>query len=135
MGSTRIQLVMQFLSETFLITLFAVIVSIGLTPVILNLFSDFIAPGVSADFIHQPGIFLFLLMLTVVVSVLSGFYPALLLSGYKPVLVLKNQAQSNSHKSRNARLRKSLTVSQFVIAQFFIMATILVSKQIYYAFA
>ena len=133
MGSTRIQLVVQFLSETFLITLFAVIVSICLTPVILNLFSDFIAPGVTADFIHQPGIFLFLLMLTVVVSILSGFYPALLLSGYKPVLVLKNQVQSNNHKTRNAWLRKSLTVSQFVIAQFLIMATILVSKQIYYA--
>src|SRR6201999_2410947 len=53
--------------------------------------------------------------------------------GYKPVLVLKNQAQSNRHKTRNAWLRKSLTVSQLVIAQFFIMATLLVSKQIYYA--
>src|SRR5258708_2049068 len=56
-----------------------------------------------------------------------------MLSGYKPVLVLKNQAQSNSHKTRNAWLRKSLTVTQFIIAQFFIMATLLVSKQIYYA--
>jgi len=55
------------------------------------------------------------------------------LSGYKPVLVLKNQAQSNSNRTRNAWLRKSLTVSQFVIAQFFIMATVLVSKQISYA--
>ena len=133
MGSTRIQLVMQFLSETFLITFFAVIISIGLAPLILKLFADFVAPGVRADYIHQPGIFLFLFGLTIVVGILSGFYPALLLSGYKPVLVLKNQAQSNSHKSRNAWLRKSLTVSQFVIAQFFIMATLLVSKQIYYA--
>jgi putative ABC transport system permease protein len=47
--------------------------------------------------------------------------------------VLKNQPQSNSSRTRNAWLRKSLTVSQFVIAQFFIMATVLVSKQIYYA--
>ncbi len=133
MGSSRTQLIVQFLSETFLITLFAVVISACLAPVILNLFSDFIAPGVKADYIHQPGIFVFLLILTVVVSVLSGFYPALMLSGYKPVLVLKNQAQSNSHKSRNAWLRKSLMVSQFVIAQFFIMATILVGKQIYYA--
>jgi len=133
MGSTRRQLITQFLSETFLITLFSVIISIGLAPLILKLFSDFVAPGVKADYIHQPGIFLFLFALTIVVSVLSGFYPALMLSGYKPVLVLKNQAQSNSHKTRNAWLRKSLTVSQFVIAQFFIMATMLVSKQIYYA--
>ncbi|HTD42484.1 MAG TPA: FtsX-like permease family protein [Mucilaginibacter sp.] len=133
MGSTRTQLVVQFLSETFLITLFSVIISVCLAPLILKLFSDFIAPGVKADFISQPGIFLFLFILTIVVCVLSGFYPALMLSGYNPALVLKNQAQSNSHKTRNAWLRKSLTVSQFVIAQFFIMATILVSKQIYYA--
>ncbi|HEX3384939.1 MAG TPA: ABC transporter permease, partial [Mucilaginibacter sp.] len=133
MGSNRSQLITQFLSETFLITLFAVIISVALAPLILSLFSDFITPGVKADYLQQPNIFLFLLALIVVVSLLSGFYPALLLSGYKPVLVLKNQAQSNSHKTRNAWLRKSLTVSQFVIAQFFIMATLLVSKQVYYA--
>src|SRR3569833_1512615 len=82
MGSSRTQLIVQFLSETFLITLFAVIISIALTPLILKLFSDFIAPGVKANFLHQPDIFLFLLALIVVVGVLSGFYPALLLSGY-----------------------------------------------------
>jgi len=133
LGSNRRQLITQFLSETFLITLFAVIISIGLAPLILKLFSDFITTGVKADYLHQPDIFLFLFGLIVVVSFLSGFYPALLLSGYKPVLVLKNQVQSGSSKTRNAWLRKSLTVSQFVIAQFFIMATLLVSKQIYYA--
>lgn len=132
LGSNRGQLIVQFLSETFLITLFAVIISIASTPLILKLFADFIASGVKADFIHQPDIFLFLFGLIIVVSFLSGFYPALLLSGYKPVLVLKNQVQSDSHKTRNAWLRKSLTVSQFVVAQFFIMATLLVSKQIYY---
>jgi putative ABC transport system permease protein len=133
MGSSRQQLVFQFLSETFLITLIAVIISAGLTPLILKLFSGFIPAGVKADFIGQPNLILFLIVLTVGVSLLSGFYPAILLSGYKPVLVLKNQASSNSSKTRTAYLRKSLTVTQFIIAQFFIMATILVSKQIYYA--
>lgn len=133
MGSTRSQLVRQFLSETFLITLIAVIISIALTPVVLSLFSDFIAPGVKADFIHQPDIIVFLLILTVVVSLMSGFYPAIMLSGYKPVQVLKNQSQSDGSKTRNAWVRKSLTVSQFIIAQFFIMATVLVGKQVYYA--
>jgi len=133
MGSTRKQLVVQFLSETFLITLFAVVISVALTPLVLKLFADFISPNIKADFIHQPDILLFLLGLTIIVSVLSGFYPAIMLSGYKPVTVLKNQAQSNSSKTRNAWLRKSLTVSQFIIAQFFIMATVLVSKQVYYA--
>ncbi len=133
MGSTRGQLIAQFLSETFLITLFAVIISIALAPVILKLFVDFIPKGVTINYMHQPDLFMFLLVLVVLVSVLSGFYPALMLSGYKPVDVLKNQVLGGSNKSRTAWLRKSLTVTQFVIAQFFIMATILVSKQIYYA--
>ncbi|QKJ30087.1 ABC transporter permease [Mucilaginibacter mali] len=132
LGSNRRQLIFQFLSETFLITLFAVIISVGLTPVILKLFAGFIPPGVEFSLLQQPNLIVFLLLLTLVVSLLSGFYPSLILSGYKPVSVLKNQAQSNSNKTRNAVLRKSLTVTQFVIAQFFIMATILVSKQIHY---
>lgn len=133
MGSNRRQLIFQFLSETFLITLIAVVVSAVMVPVILKFFAGFIPAGVNANLLSQPGIILFLGILTVTVSLLSGFYPALVLSGYKPVLVLKNQAQSNSSKTRNAMLRKSLTVAQFAIAQFFIMATILVSKQVYYA--
>jgi len=133
MGSSRIQLIIQFLSETFFITLFAVIISVLLAPVILKIFADFISPNIHADFIHQPDVMMFLLALTIVVSVLSGFYPAVMLSGYKPVSVLRNQLQGDSGKTRNAWLRKSLTVSQFVVAQFFIMATIFVSKQIYYA--
>ncbi|MDR3693667.1 FtsX-like permease family protein [Mucilaginibacter sp.] len=132
-GSSRRQLVFQFLSETFFITMLAVVISVVLTPAVLKQFADFISPDVKLDLLHQPGIILFLVIITITVSVLSGFYPAIILSGYKPMLVLKNQAQNNSNKSRNARLRKTLTVLQFVIAQFFIMATVLVSKQIYYA--
>jgi putative ABC transport system permease protein len=133
MGSSRKQLIFQFLSETFFITLIAVIISAALAPMILNLFAGFIPAGINTNLISQPGIIVFLAILTILVSLLSGFYPALVLSGYKPVLVLKNQAQSNNSKTRNAWLRKSLTVTQFVIAQFFIMTTIMVSKQIYYA--
>ncbi|HEY9194722.1 MAG TPA: FtsX-like permease family protein, partial [Mucilaginibacter sp.] len=133
MGSTRNQLIGQFLSETFVVTVLAVIIAMCLAPVVLKLFSDFIPKGITIDYTHQYSLLLFLLVLIVVVTNLSGFYPALVLSAYKPVLVLKNQAQPASGKTRNAVLRKSLTVMQFIIAQFFIMATILVSKQIYYA--
>jgi ABC-type antimicrobial peptide transport system permease subunit len=133
MGSSRLQLVIQFLSETLLITLFAVIISVLLAPTILKIFAGFISPDIHADFLHQPDVIFFLVVLTIAVSVLSGFYPAIMLSGYKPISVLKNQLQDNSRKTRNAWLRKSLTVSQFVVALFFIMATIMVSKQIYYS--
>ncbi len=130
MGSSKKQLVTQFLSETFLITLFAALVSVALTPLLLKVFVDFIPEGLHFNLTEQPGILLFLLLLIPAVSLLSGFYPALILSRYNPLLALKNQAYSNSSKTRSAWLRKSLTVSQFVIAQVFIIATILVSKQI-----
>jgi ABC-type lipoprotein release transport system permease subunit len=132
LGSSRMQLVVQFLGETFFITFFAVCISVLLAPIILKMFADVISPDIHAN-ILQPDIILFLLILTIVISILSGFYPAVVLSGYKPASVLKNQVQGNNNKTRNAWLRKSLTVSQFVVAQFFIMATILVSQQIYYA--
>ncbi len=132
MGSRRGQLIFQFLSETFIVTLIAVILSAALAPVVLKMFADFIAPGVKVDYLHQPDLVVFLVILVLAVSILSGFYPAMVLSGYKPVSVLKNQV-SSTNKGRKVWLRKSLSVAQFVIAQFFIMATVLVSKQIHYA--
>ena len=133
LGSSKKQLIIQFLSETFLLTLIATILSVLLTPLILKAFSGFIPEGLHFREINQPGVILFLIILVVVVTLLSGFYPAMILSGYKPVLVLKNQAYTNTGKTRHAWLRKSLTISQFIIAQVFIMATILVSKQIKYS--
>ena len=133
MGSSKRQLIFQFLSETFFITIIATIISVILTPLLLKMFEDFIPQGLHFDLLHQPSLILFLLLLTIAVSFLSGLYPALILSGYKPVLVLKNQAFTGSAQTRNAWVRKTLTVSQFVIAQFFVIATVMVSKQINYS--
>lgn len=133
MGGSRKQLIIQFLSETFLLTLTATIVSVFLTPLILKAFAGFIPEGLHFNLTANPGIIVFLSILILLVTLVSGFYPAMILSGYKPVLVLKNQAYANTGKTRSAWLRKSLTISQFVIAQVFIMATILVSKQISYS--
>jgi putative ABC transport system permease protein len=133
MGSSRKQLILRFLGETFLMTVTACIISFCLAPVLLNLFADFIPPGLQFQPLHQLYIFIFLLALAVVVSFLSGLYPALILSGYRPVQVLKNQSFGNSNVTRHAWIRKTLTVSQFVIAQFFVIATVMVSKQINYS--
>ncbi len=130
MGSSRGQLIIQFLNETLLLTFTATLLSVILTPLILKAFAGFIPGDLHFDLLSSPKVAGFLLMLMLVVTLLAGFYPALVLSGFKPVTVLKNQAFSNSSRTRSAWLRKSLTVSQFVIAQLFIMAAILVSKQI-----
>ncbi len=132
-GSSKKQLIFQFLSEAFLLTFFATILSVILTPLILKAFSGLVPAAVTFNIPQQPGILLFLLILIIVITLLSGFYPAIVLSSYKPVTILKGQNSTNTAGTRNTWLRKSLTVSQFAIAQFFVMATILVSKQISYS--
>ena len=130
-GSTRGQLIGQLLTETFLITLTAVVISVSLTHSLLKIFSDFITSEIRFNPFQQPEILLFLVSLTLVVSLLAGFYPSMVLSAFKPVTILKNHTKNGY--TRNMWLRKSLTVSQFVIAQFFIIATMMVSKQTRYA--
>jgi ABC-type lipoprotein release transport system permease subunit len=130
MGGHRRQLTFQFLAETFVLTFVATILSIILTPILIKIFADFIPDDFHFSLPGQPGVIAFLGILVLAVTLLSGIYPALVLSGFKPILVLKNQVYSNTGKSRSAWLRKSLTISQFVIAQVFIIATLLVAKQI-----
>ncbi len=133
MGVSRGQLRFQILSETFFITFIATLLSIVLAPVLLKIFADFIPKNLHFNILKEASILWFLLGLTLVVTFISGFYPAIVLSRYNPAVVLKSQASISSGKTKKAWTRKTLTVCQFVIAQFFIMATLLVSKQIHYS--
>jgi putative ABC transport system permease protein len=129
MGGSRRQLIFQFLSETFLITTLAMILSLILTPLLLRLFADFIPTDLHFS-LTLPSLWVFLVLLVLAVSLLAGFYPALVLSSYNALLVLKNQAYAGTGKTRRAWVRQSLTVAQFVIALFFVMGMLLVTKQI-----
>ncbi|MBE7174260.1 MAG: ABC transporter permease [Williamsia sp.] len=133
MGSSRKQLVLQFLGETLLITLVATLLSVCITPFLLHAFSDFLPDGLQFSLLSQPSTLLFLGILALAVSFLSGLYPALILSAYQPAATLKSTLVTNSGETRHAWFRKTLTVAQFVIAQFFIIATLMVSKQINYS--
>jgi putative ABC transport system permease protein len=132
MGSSRGELMIQFLTETFFITFLSMIISVLITPLLLKVFADFIPKDLHFNLLQQPALIGFLFLITVLVTLLAGFYPALILSKFKPILVLKNQAHAGTTNSRKAWLRKGLTVSQFLIAQFFCMATIITVKQINY---
>jgi predicted permease len=133
MGSSKRQLVFQFLSETLIVTIFATVLSIAITPWILKVFSGFIPPEISFTSVNQAHVWIFLLLLIVMVSILSGIYPAIVLTRFQPVTVLKNQVYSGTSQTRKAWLRKTLTVTQFVIAQFLVIATLVVSRQIHYS--
>jgi len=129
LGSSKKQLIFQFMGETFLLTLASAIISVILAYWLLNVFSDFTPNGLSFSLFKNPLIIGFAIILLVLVTILSGIYPALVLTQYKPISVLKNQVISQTGKPA---LRRFLTVFQFSIAQVFIISTILVAKQIHF---
>lgn len=131
-GSSKKQLVFQFLGETFLITTLAMFLSVLLIPFLIQIFSSFVPEGLHISFLLQPKILLFLLVLNLLLTVFAGLYPAFILSAYKPSQVIKNEALTTFGQTRQGMIRKMLTVFQFVIAQFFIISTLMISKQIYF---
>jgi len=131
LGSSKGQLIAQFLGETLLVTGLATLLSIVLTPALLKIFSDFIPEGVHFSF-GNPFVIAFIAILMISVSLLAGLYPAWLLSSSNILETLKNRAYAGTNRTRTAWLRKGLTVSQFVIAQFFVIGAVLVSKQIHF---
>lgn len=130
LGSKKSDLIKQFLMETLVVAGFATVLSVLLLPILLHAFEGFLPTGFSADSIPLLPTATFLLMQLVVVTLLAGFYPAWIMTGYAPVLALKNQLSVNSNLSRSAWVRKALTVFQFVLAQVFLIAVLFVSKQI-----
>ena len=127
LGSSQISLISQFLSETLILTLAAVLLAVLLTNPILMGFASFLPPGIHLP-VFNPMIWLFLAGLTLTTTLLAGFYPALVLSGMQPIKSLKGQFSATT--SRKAYFRKILIVFQFTISQVFILGTLVVGAQI-----
>lgn len=128
-GSKREQLIAQFLSESFLIVVLAFFVAIGLTLLFLNGFNDLAMkeitfPWASLNFWGYSSVFI------VFTAVLAGSYPALYLSSFNPVSVLKGTFKAGRYSSLP---RKILVVSQFAVSVALIIGTLIVINQIDYA--
>lgn len=129
LGSNRASLVVQFLSETFVLTLLALIVSLICLQPLLTAFRSFL-PGDVRSGIFQPSTLFFLLLITIVTALLSGLYPAKVLSGYLPALSLKGK--SGQHSRQSGYLRKGLVVFQFTVSLVFIIAALIIGNQVRY---
>ena len=127
LGCSKQQLITQFMLETFMLVLISAVISIALIDTLLVVFSDFVPEGLTIDFLFHPEILISIFILIVCITLLSGFYPAFVLSKYKPVKILKNKFLVGNKK---ATPRKILTVIQFGIAQVFIIGALLVNSQI-----
>lgn len=130
MGSNRGQLAMQFLGETFLITLTAVFIAIGLAYIALPFLNDLLRTKMSMNFLLIPSVILFLLGVTLLATLLSGLYPAIILSGFNPITALKSKITSKM--VGGISLRRGLVVIQFAIAHILIIGMLVVVKQMDY---
>lgn len=127
LGSNRMGLVMQFMTETFIITAISIGLAMTLVPYLLELFGDFIPPGVIFHFSLQNGLFLVSVLATT--TLLAGVYPALVLSGMLPVNTLKGK---NVQMAGNNYLRRGLIVFQCAVSLVFIVGTFFIGQQLHY---
>ncbi|HYK47548.1 MAG TPA: ABC transporter permease, partial [Parafilimonas sp.] len=126
MGATREHLLRQFLSETFVLTAFVFIAAALSVRFFLPPLNNFLDKNIPLNWLHVNSA-LFLIGLWILVSLLSGLYPAFVLSGFNPVAALKNKGITP--KASVVTLRKGLVVFQFLTAQILLIGAIVVAKQ------
>ena len=129
-GSNKSQLQIQFIIETFLIVISAVILASVITIIALPYINQLLELPLSFNKLNNPAIILFLLTVTIVVTALASFYPSVVLSSFSPVNALKSKLTANTAKGIS--LRRGLVVFQFIIAQVLIIGTIIIVKQMNY---
>lgn len=129
LGSNRRNLVFQFITETTFLCIFAAIISVLLVFMLLPLFNQFTGEAFTKSNLFSWSNILLLLSILVLLIPLAGFYPALVLSSYKPISVLKGKL---THNASGALLRNGLVITQFVISIAFIICTFIIWKQMHF---
>ena len=129
LGSSRAQLVRQFLGETGLLTGMAIGLAFVVAYLSMPYVSELLNINAAALVLLDPVVVGFVLLLAFLTTVLAGFYPALVLSGYQPVLALRGKIRVTG--SSQLTLRRSLIVFQFAISQTLIIGTIIAYNQMH----
>ncbi|HZB13452.1 MAG TPA: ABC transporter permease [Chryseolinea sp.] len=130
LGAQRGQLTLYFLSETFLLTLFAVLLSLGATEWLLTWLNPFLKKEIDLPLFSNYVLVLFLLFLVLATTLLAGFYPSLILSRFSPTSVFRRGFSVPG--SSGALVRKSLVIFQFLIAHVLVIGTFIISDQMRY---
>ena len=128
LGSSQESVAMQFLSESFFLTLLSLLVGIGMAELSIPIFNAQFGlnlPGVFED----GSLWIFLLVVLILMTIASGAYPSFLLSGFKPVKVFKGEVRSGL---RYVLIRKALVIFQFGISGFMIISTLFIGQQLRY---
>lgn len=129
LGTERKTLIAQFLVESTLTAFISLVIAVGLASLVIPLFNNLASKSLSVNDLLGAHILPYLVLLPLVVGLLAGSYPALFLSGFKPITVLKGNVNTGFKKSN---LRNALVVFQFATSIILIIATIVVYNQLQY---
>ncbi|WP_374949090.1 ABC transporter permease [Mucilaginibacter sp.] len=125
-GAAKGELAGQFIGETVVLCLMAFVITVILSVLLLPLFNQLSGKIVSPGIFSSPWSVIILFVASISIGLLAGIYPALVLSSFKPVMVLKGRFSTGT---KGTMLRKSLVVAQFSISIALIIGTIIVYNQ------
>jgi len=130
MGSTKMQLFWQFMFETAIITIFSAVFSVILFHLAQPIIQSQLSGIFKFTFYFSPDLFWYLLGIVIFVILASGTYPALILSGFQPVVALKGKI--STQQLGGFSVRKTLVITQFAISQILIIGMAVVTSQLSY---
>lgn len=131
-GSSRLDLFIQFLCETIIVSLLALGLAFLIAKVFLPVFNNIVDKQIGLTLINDWNFILLTILISVVIGILSGIYPALFMSSHKIVSLFKSEVFGRGREKFS--LKKVLVVSQFSISAFLILLTLSFSMQIRYLF-
>ncbi|UCC40488.1 MAG: ABC transporter permease [Candidatus Aminicenantes bacterium] len=129
LGAFRLQLVKQFLGESFILSLISLFLAIILVVLFQNSFNSLTGKELAFGDLGNSAIFLGLVGIVLIVGIFAGLYPALLLSAFQPVRILKGKLGAGK---KSSSFRRFLVVTQFSISIVLITSTIVIQNQLNY---
>jgi len=128
-GSTKGHLILQFLTESILLSLFSLVLALGIAVLLLPMFNQLAGKSLHSDVLFSGWFLLILIGLVLLVGCLAGSYPAFYLSSFQPIHVLKGKVAAGF---KSSWLRSSLVVFQFFISIGLIVSTLVIYRQLHY---
>ena len=126
-GAGRLQLIRQFLGESILLAFIALFIGVVLAASFLPLFNPLVHKHLAMHLGSNLFLYIGLVLLSIFVGILAGVYPAIFLSSFRPIEILRGEAKSGS--MLGTFMRKGLVVFQFSLSLIFIMSTLVVFHQ------
>jgi putative ABC transport system permease protein len=128
-GSTKAHLILQFLTESILLSLFSLVLALGIAVWLLPMLNQLAGKSLHPDVLFSGRFLPILILLVLLVGCLAGSYPAFYLSSFQPIDVLKGKIAAGF---KSSWLRNSLVVFQFFISIGLIISTLVIYRQLHY---